>query len=324
MNDKKLKPLISIIVPVYNVELYIERCLDSILSQTYTNIEIVVIDDGSTDNSGVICDAYKKKDDRILVIHKTNGGLSDARNKGLNSCHGVYVTFIDSDDFIANDYIEYLYKLIVDNNADISICLSKETSDETYKFCETNDEIVIMDSKEAIKKLCYQKDYTSSAYAKLYNVKCFEDIRFPYGKLYEDIAIIYLVFSKANTIAFGKGIKYCYYQRENGIVRAKFTLSKMDYVENTYSLYRFVDNNYPEISTAAKARFLWSNLHVYMQITDKRKYKKEYLLIKSNLKKYGKEVIKDGDVKIVNKILIILAIFGNKPMRFLYSLKKNL
>ena len=116
------KPLISVIVPVYNVKQYLRRCVDSILKQTYENIEIVLIDDGSTDESGAICDRYAQKDVRVKVIHKENGGLSDARNKGMQEARGEYFAFVDSDDYIAKDYIAYLFELIVENKAQISLC----------------------------------------------------------------------------------------------------------------------------------------------------------------------------------------------------------
>ena len=111
--------LISIIVPVYNVEKYIVRCLESILSQTYKNIEVIIVNDGSVDKSGEICERYAKKDNRIKLINKSNGGLSDARNKGIDQANGIYITFVDSDDYISQNYVEILYKLIKENNADI-------------------------------------------------------------------------------------------------------------------------------------------------------------------------------------------------------------
>ena len=114
--------LISVIVPVYNVENYLKRCLDSIINQTYQNIEIILIDDGSTDNSGNLCEDYKKIDNRIKVVHKTNGGLSDARNTGIKKAKGKYITFVDSDDYVEYDYVEYLYNLIKKYDTNISFC----------------------------------------------------------------------------------------------------------------------------------------------------------------------------------------------------------
>ena len=116
------KDKVSIIVPVYNVEKYIEKCLNSLISQSYRNIEIILIDDGSKDNSGKICDKYKKKDPRIKVIHKENAGVSEARNSGIQKATGKYLCFVDADDFVMNDYIKYLHKLIAINCSDIAVC----------------------------------------------------------------------------------------------------------------------------------------------------------------------------------------------------------
>ena len=127
--------LISVIVPVYNVELYLQQCIDSILNQTYSNLEIILIDDGSTDNSSIICDINLEKDHRIKVIHKQNGGLSNARNVGVKNAQGKFVAFIDSDDYISEDYIEVLYRLICKYNADISVCRFR------YVFGNVEDQV---------------------------------------------------------------------------------------------------------------------------------------------------------------------------------------
>ena len=118
----QLDMLVSIIVPAYNAQLHLAECLDSLLKQTYSNLQIIVVDDGSTDNTAVICDEYRKKDERIVVIHKSNGGLSDARNAGIEIAKGKYITLIDSDDYVEKDYVQFLYQLIKENNAEMSIC----------------------------------------------------------------------------------------------------------------------------------------------------------------------------------------------------------
>ena len=139
-----MEDLITIVVPVYKVEKYIDRCVTSILNQTYKNLQIILVDDGSPDNCGKICDEYAKKDNRIEVIHKENGGLSDARNAGINIAKGKYIAFVDSDDYVSNDYIEYMYKILKKENAKISICelqiVWKNTKiEENIKIDENTD-----------------------------------------------------------------------------------------------------------------------------------------------------------------------------------------
>lgn len=158
-------PLITVIIPCYKVEQYLPKCINSVLTQTYTNLEIILVDDGSPDNCGNICDNYAQKDSRIKVIHKTNGGLSDARNKGIDIAHGEYITFIDSDDYVSNDYIEVLYNLLKENNAQMSICLPYCISEmnETIIRINNKNKKIIFNSEEALISMFYQKDFDTSA-----------------------------------------------------------------------------------------------------------------------------------------------------------------
>lgn len=161
---KTREPLISVIVPVYNVEKYLPKCIESICGQTFHNLEIILVDDGSTDDSGKICDSYKEKDARICVVHKKNGGLSDARNVGIDKCNGEYIAFIDSDDYVMRDYFEYLYALVERYDSDISICNCSyvydgaESVDKNFKPLEMN-----MKSHEALGIMLYQNYYDTSA-----------------------------------------------------------------------------------------------------------------------------------------------------------------
>ena len=216
MTDK-----ISIIVPVYNVEKYLKECIESILSQTYKNIEIILIDDGSTDNSGKICDEYLKKDSRVKVIHKENGGLSDARNTGIEIASGKYIGFVDSDDYIAKDMYDFLYQNIKRENAEISGCnrfLVYENKIEIYGKKECYE---VMDSQRAIEMLCTIGYIGVSAYTKLYEAKLFKDIRYPKGKINEDMYTTYKLFDKANRIVYDATPKYYYRQRSGSITNSK-------------------------------------------------------------------------------------------------------
>ena len=216
---------ITVIVPVYNVENYLEKCLDSLINQTYKNIEIIVINDGSTDNSGEICQEYAQKDNRIVYIEKENGGLSDARNVGLDKMTGSYVTFIDSDDWIEQDYIETLYKKIVEYQADIAVgnYYSYNEDEETYYFHIYGDSYYekVYDNISIFENLYESQEMKSfaliSAWGKLYKAKLFDYLRFDKGKLGEDGYFNQKMYLSVNKVVYlNKGL-YAYRQRSGSI-----------------------------------------------------------------------------------------------------------
>lgn len=176
-------PLVSVIVPVYKVEQYIESCLDAVKSQTYENLEIILIDDGTPDSSGEICERYAEQDSRMVVYHKQNGGLSDARNYGIDCAKGEYITFIDSDDRVDIDYVEYLYRLIRKYECMLALC--------THRILYENGKMVeigaggeeILDEETCLERMLYHDVIDTSAWAKLYHRKILEGIRFPKGKV---------------------------------------------------------------------------------------------------------------------------------------------
>ena len=209
-------PLISIIVPIYKVEPYLRRCLDSIVNQTYTNLEIILVDDGSPDGCPQICDEYAAKDNRIVVIHKENGGLSDARNAGLDICKGEYISFVDSDDWVTPTYIEYLIKAIKDNNAELAVCNYTQTK-QSYILNIPNTsppEYEILTSTSAVKKLWSKDNVTFvTSWGKLYKASLFASIHFPNGKIHEDEYTTYKLLYLSKKTVFLNESHYFYYQR---------------------------------------------------------------------------------------------------------------
>lgn len=224
--------LITVIVPVYNVEKYFKQCLNSIINQTYKNLEIILVDDGSPDNCVKICDEYAKKDNRIKVIHKENGGLSSARNAGLDIATGEYISFIDSDDYVAENFIEILYKLCVENNCDISECdfLKFEndvvTQKKTAKIqCYTSNEI---------QHKIYSEEYVKTivVWNKLYKRYLYENMRFPLGKINEDEFITYKVlYNCKSNIAVTNEQLYYYRYNAQSIMGRKFNEKRLDVLE---------------------------------------------------------------------------------------------
>ncbi|WP_022772777.1 glycosyltransferase family 2 protein [Butyrivibrio sp. AE2015] len=220
--------MISIIVPVYNVENYARKCIESLISQTYKDIEIILVDDGSTDSSGAICDEYAQKDNRIKVIHKENGGLSDARNAGLDIASGDYIGFVDSDDYIDEHMYGHLYDILVDNNADMSVCDFLEVSDtDDAKDAQSESKIEIIEDKDVYKLVTSFNTADITAWNKLYKRDIFSDYRFEKGRLHEDQWAIPYVVSKCNRIVKSSAKLYYYVTRNDSISKTRLSPKRM-------------------------------------------------------------------------------------------------
>jgi glycosyltransferase involved in cell wall biosynthesis len=214
-----MKALISVIIPVYNVEKYLRECLDSVLAQTYANLEIILVDDGSSDGCGAICDDYAKKDNRIRVIHKQNAGVSAARNDGIDAAKGEYVCFIDSDDWVESNYVDVLYRLLAESNADISCC-DKMLDFVNMSVAPVNSraETVCYSASEAVIPFL---SYNPSACLKLYSRNLMSRVRFDTTMTYgEDTKFITQMLKYVNIVAMSSAAPYHYRQRESGAVRS--------------------------------------------------------------------------------------------------------
>lgn len=230
------EPVISVIVPIYNVEPYLRECVDSIVAQTYANLEILLVDDGSPDKCPEICDEYAEKDNRIKVIHQKNGGLAHARNVGIANSSGEYLTFIDSDDYVSNDYVESLYKGIAGFGADISIASFYPFKDN--EVCQLTSELCVYEiiSKEnAIRRYCSINARCSmpfiSACNKIYRKSLFDGIEFPKGKLYEDAFTTYKFIDRAEKVVYSKTQLYYYRLNPQSIQGQSFKEKHIEMVE---------------------------------------------------------------------------------------------
>ena len=237
--------LISVIVPVYNVEKYLRRCIDSILAQTYTNLEIILVDDGSPDNCPAICDEYAEKDSRIKVIHQQNGGLSAARNAGLDIATGDYIGFVDSDDYISFEMYEKLLNILMESNSDLSICgmaYYDENSKCIDQECPLTDRTFSnLEIYGELQKELYW--FYVNACPKLYKRFIFEDIRFPIGKLYEDNCIVHYIFQKCNSIVTTSNKWYCFTVRNGSITHSGFSIKSLDDIDAFIDRIEFYNKN---------------------------------------------------------------------------------
>ena len=232
--------LISIIIPVYNVEQYLNRCIDSIVNQTYKNLEIILIDDGSTDNSGKICDEYALKDKRIKVIHKENGGLSSARNMGLKMVRGEYVGFIDPDDYIEPDMYQYLYELCQRHNVLLSMCNYTRVRDGVEKIQHPVTKEIILSCNEALER--FHTELFS--WNKLFHKTLIKDISFSIGITYgEDMIFCVQTFDKARQIVYGSEAKYNYIQRIGSASKQHFNIRQLTYFQAADYVYNYANQH---------------------------------------------------------------------------------
>ncbi|MBQ7596194.1 MAG: glycosyltransferase family 2 protein [Clostridia bacterium] len=238
-------PLITVVIPIYKVEKYIRRCVESVLAQTYKNLEIILVDDGSPDNCPRICDEYAENDARVKVIHRENGGLSAARNSGIKIAQGEYISFIDSDDYVSPLYIEQLYIALAHYDAAISEC--SYSHNETELDTQIKSDFKLYNDKEALTEILIERDLITSACCKLFLTELFKTIQFPEGKLYEDYAVMPMLFNKAKKISFVNSKLYFYRVNEESITKCVFNEKHMQYFEIADGVNEYIEKNYPDL-----------------------------------------------------------------------------
>ena len=244
-------PLISVIVPVYKVEKYLDRCVQSIVDQTYRNLEIILVDDGSPDNCPAICDAWAEKDNRIKVIHKENGGLSDARNAGMAITTGEYIAFVDSDDWVDRSFMETLLDLSVRTGADIAECNFIKTSGST-EARTTSDAVTVCTTEEALEKHIRIEMFKQVVWNKLYR-KNVINVVFQKGKYHEDEFWTYQIIANCKKLAHIDRILYFYFQREDSIMGEGYSIKRIDAVEAKLQRNEFIKMYYPNLTCISDA-----------------------------------------------------------------------
>ncbi len=313
--EKTLPPnetqeLISVIIPAYMVEDYIGKCLDSVTRQTYQNIEIIVIDDGSPDRSGKIADEYAERDERIRVFHKENGGLSDARNFGIGKARGTYVTCVDSDDFIDSDYVGYLYRTLKQYSAEISFCRHRVIFPSGGIEDHGQNGSSLIPAKECIERIMYDDGINTSAWAKLYKKTLFTSAEYPKGMLFEDIGTTYKLILRAGTAAVGYESKYNYILRGNSIVYGNFTPEKLDLLTMTDRMAADVLKEFPDLENAVIRRQVYARFSTLNRMLDESGYKAEKAELIAFIKNHQKRVLEDPKAPKRDKLAIILLDIG--------------
>lgn len=248
-----MEKTISVIVPVYNVEEYLEECLQSISRQTYSNLEVILVDDGSTDKSGAICERWCGKDRRFRMIKKKNGGLSDARNAGLRVAGGELIAFVDSDDVIHPDMLRYLYDVMKKTGCSICCC----AVEKGILFNDSDDmaddaEIITYTREQAFRAVIEETDIYITVWNKLYSREVMENIYFPVNRCHEDEFWTCRVIDKASKIAAVRRKLYGYRQRENSIMNSRYSMKRLDLLDARADRQRLFEQKYPELIRLGK------------------------------------------------------------------------
>lgn len=275
--------LISVIVPVYKVEKYLNQCIKSIVMQSYKNLEILLIDDGSPDRCGLICDEWKKRDMRIKVIHKENEGLSKARNDGLNMSKGKYIVFVDSDDLIAPKMIEILFLTLKQKNADIVecdyLCFSDSILIRNQKRISAS---VTYSTEEALSLLLDEEVLKYTVWNKLYRKEVLRHLRFEVGKIHEDVFFTYQAIGASRKIVKVNDCLYYYRQRSGSIMNIGFSIQSLDSLEARKRQYFYIKENYPLLSMKAQSKMLENCLYfgqkVLLNLNSKEKNKAFHII----------------------------------------------
>ncbi len=257
--------LVSIIMPVYNTEMYVAESIESVMAQTYKSIELIIINDGSVDNSLRICEEYAIKHDNIHVFSKQNGGISSARNMGIEKAKGDYLVFLDSDDILSNDMVELLMTSIKRNGSDIAVC---DMTTNLKKVGNGSYKEKVFSPEEAIKMILKETSFSTSAGAKLYVKSIFEDIRFPIGRIYEDYATVYLAFGKSQKISYINRIMYYYRVNMDSITHVSFSKKRMQYFDASREIESYITNKYPKLCKYLRIRDTRYAISFYKQMLD--------------------------------------------------------
>lgn len=306
-----MQPLISVIVPIYNVEPYLARCVDSIIAQTYCHTEIILVDDGSTDGCGKICEDYALKHCNIQVVHKVNGGLSSARNAGIDIARGEYFVFVDSDDWILPRHIELLYESVRHPGLKMALCQSIIVhSEDDLQNMNTACGYSILDKENVIEEALSRYKWWSAC-DKIFHKSLFAALRFPDGRINEDYAIIFYLFHLCKQIAVGDQATYCYFVRPGSITKSGFNEVKLTEYLNCVEVHEFIKINYPSCAIASENILISSCLKLLSAIALSGEEHIEYRQkILATIRHSFLSWIKNPYLKAKQKLLLLPAVLS--------------
>lgn len=325
------QPLISVIVPVYNVEAYLCRCVDSILAQTYGHLEVILVDDGTKDNSDKICDDYAARDPRVKVIHKENGGLSSARNAGLDVAKGEYIGFVDSDDWIEPDCYAHMLSCLKKHDAKVACAgrydVYSATGERKVGLCPAREEL--LDAGEMVSRIFLWDGCDSAAWDKLYHRSLFEGIRYPLGKICEDVPTTYRVILKAGRVVMCDKPLYNYYHRPGSITTTSVSEKNFHFAEHTAEIYSYIRENHPAIRNQARYFRVRSLSHILLLLDTADDRTREscaqrYRQIRSQLRRHTGFILRSpyfGRRERMQNLLLILGLY--RVLRPIFTKNKS-
>lgn len=307
--------MISVIVPVYKVEKYLDNCVRSILTQTYSDFELILVDDGSPDNCPKICDDYATNDNRIVVLHKQNGGLSDARNSGLKIAKGSFVTFIDSDDYVANDYLETMMAMQQKYDVDIVVTgIETFLEGENPRINNNDNKEYVYSGIEALENMLYQNNLDSSACAMLLPIEIAKKYPFPFRKYHEDEFTTYKYYVSVEKVAVTTKPLYYYLQRKGSIMHT-FGQASIDELDAADNYVNFCKKFYPNLVPAAESKKFSDYCQVFLSNKDIKKTNyDEYLRISEYINESKIKIFKNKKCRNKNRIAALLCIFHKKAL----------
>lgn len=320
-----MNPKVSIIVPVYMVEPYVRKCVDSILAQTLKDFELILVDDGSPDSCGEICDKYAQKDGRIKVIHKENGGQATARNAALDIAKGDYIGFVDSDDWIEPDMYELLYDMCIKNDCDIANCSSIiYFKNKTVK--NGKHPLTVHNRDQAMRSMLEGDLYDEVVWTKLIKRSLLEKIRFPVGIAYEDTAFTYKVFHKSSRVCCIGVPKYHYIKRDDSTMDRALKNIKIDGVLIYDEMYQFMDKYYPDLQDLVTLKLANSAMVILNQISSNpnfSKYKNDYNKVTNILNRYINKTIRIQEYPMSVKVLLMATKFHPILYKLLINFRRK-
>lgn len=312
---------VSVIIPVYNTAKYLPKCLDSIIHQTYQNLEIITINDGSVDNSEAILKKYAQKDPRLKIITQKNHGLSAARNAGLKIASGDFVTFVDSDDLIESKMIEKMLDALKKSDADIAVCSFKEIFPNNIikNFNNHHYPRKVFSTESALKAMLKEEGFMVSATMKLFPCHFFDHIKFPIGKLHEDVGTTYKLIQKAKKIVFLPDEFYLYIHHQNSIINQTFDDRKFDLIELTDKMCDDLDQHFPNLKNTTNERRMRARFSLLRQIPKNHPRTKE---LTGYLKEHQVFITKNPEAGKIDKIALKLALINSNLLKLAYKLFK--
>ena len=319
------QPLISVIVPVYKVEPYLHRCVDSILAQTYPHIEVVLVDDGSPDQCGAICDEYARQDSRVIVVHRKNGGLSAARNSGLEVCHGDYIGFVDSDDYIHPEMYEQLYNDITRFNTSLAFChtdVIRHGKGDGKKYGSGSE----VQPKTYVMRRALEESIWWSAGTKLYHRSLFDNIRYPEGKTNEDLPVTIRIYDRCDQIAINFNKLYYYCIREGSITTSKLNPQKFDILDNASYVTNYLRKTHPELVKVAQGILLSNALGLLIKLRHYQDNDLETEMQKtiSIIRHHWPSLLTNHHMSIWQRILLTAANLHPRVLYSIFGLKEKL